>query len=65
MGAPPPSQWPSKALGIAVTLFFTALALYEAAGLIEQVFPVLVVVGVVGVVVYVAWQVHQRRHGGW
>ena len=51
---PSPSQWPSKALGIAVTLLVTAFALYWATRLVVRSLPALVMIAVVVIAVAAA-----------
>ncbi len=61
----PPSQWPDRALGMAVTVLAIAVVLYIAAKLIEAVLTLLIGVAVVGLVIYAAWAVHRFHQSRW
>jgi multisubunit Na+/H+ antiporter MnhF subunit len=65
MNVPPPSQWPGKTLGAAVTVLLAAIALYVSARLVLDVAPVLIIIGTIAVVLYVVRTVHQHHRGGW
>jgi hypothetical protein len=62
---PSPSQWPNKALGVAVTLLMTAIALYWATRLVVRSLPVLITMAVVVITIGVARFVARRRRGDW
>jgi uncharacterized membrane protein len=62
---PSPSQWPSKALGIAVTLLVAAIVLYWATRLVVRSLPALVVIAAVVIAIAVARLVLRRRRGDW
>jgi hypothetical protein len=62
---PPPSHWPDKAMSLAVTVLAVAVMLYIAARLIEAVLPVLIVVGVVGLVCFAGWSFYRFRQSRW
>lgn len=61
----PPSHWPDKALSLAVTVLAIALLLYIAARLIVAVLPVLIGVGVVGLLGFGGWSIYQFRKSRW
>jgi len=61
----PPSHWPDKVMSLAVTVFVIALLLYIAAKLIVAVLPVLIVVGVVGLVCFAGWSFYRFRKSRW
>lgn len=61
----PPSHWPDKAMGLAVTVFVIALLLYIAAKLIVAVLPVLIGMGVVALLGFAGWSVYQFRKSRW
>jgi xanthine/uracil permease len=55
----PPSRWRDSALNLAVAVLAIALMLYVAARLIVAVLPVLVGMGVVALLGFVAWLAYQ------
>lgn len=61
----PPSHWPDKALRLALTVLAVAVMLHIAAQLIASVWPVLLVVGLVGLVGYGLWAIHQFHNSRW
>lgn len=61
----PPSGWRDSALRMAWTVLAIAVMLYLAARLILAVLPVLIVGGVVVLVGFVGWSVHQFRRSRW
>ncbi len=65
MTVPRQSGWQGPVLGAAFTLLFAGAAIYIAMRLIEAVLPVLIGVGIVGVLIYVVWLVHRHRDSGW
>ncbi len=61
----PPSHWPDKALGLALTVLAMAVILYIAARLIEAVLPVLLGVGLVALLGFGGWSIYQFRKSRW
>ena len=61
----PPSQWPDRALGLAVTVLAIAVVLYIAARLIEAVLSVLVGAALVALLGYAGWTIHRFRQSRW
>lgn len=65
MNASPPSQWPGKAMGMAIGILVAACCLYLAARLVVAAAPVLIAVAVTGLLTHLAWHVYRHRRGGW
>ena len=61
----PPSRWRDSAMNLAVSVLAVAVMLYIAARLIEAVLPVLIVVGVVGLVCFAGWSFYRFRQSRW
>lgn len=61
----PPSRWRDSAMNLAVTTLAIAVMLYIAARLILAVLPVLLAVGGVLLVGFVAWSIYQFRRSRW
>jgi xanthine/uracil permease len=61
----PPSRWREGALNLAVTVLAIALMLYIAARLIMAVLPVLIGVGIVGLVGFACWSFYRFRQSRW
>jgi xanthine/uracil permease len=61
----PPSHWPDKVMGLAVTVLVVALLLYIAAKLIVAVLPVLIGMGIVALLGFSAWSFYQFRKSRW
>jgi anaerobic C4-dicarboxylate transporter len=61
----PPSRWRDSALNLAVTILAIALLLYAAARLIAAVLPVLIGIGVVALLIFAGWFVHQMVRSRW
>jgi len=61
----PPSRWRDSALNLAFTVLVVALMLYVAARLILAVLPVLIGLGIVGLVGFAGWSLYQFRRSRW
>jgi hypothetical protein len=61
----PPSRWREAALNLAATVLGVALMLYVAARLIIAVLPVLIAVGVVGLLGFAGWSIYRFRKSRW
>jgi hypothetical protein len=61
----PPSHWPDKALRFAFVVLVIALMLHVAAQLIASVWPVLLAVGLVGLLGFVGWTIYHARKSRW
>ena len=61
----PPSQWPDKAMHLALTVLGIALALYIAAQLIAAVWPILLGVLVIFVIGLAGWSWWQFQRSRW
>lgn len=62
---PQHERWLDGLLRIAMTLLATAVVLYIAAKLIVAVLPVLVGVGIVGLIGWAIWSLHRFRQSRW
>jgi hypothetical protein len=65
MTAPAPSGWRDSVLRWVWTVLAVAVMLYVAARLIEAVWPILVVVGVVVLVGFAGWRIVDFRRSKW
>jgi hypothetical protein len=61
----PPSQWPDKAMRVALIVLAIAVMLHIAAQLIVSVWPVLLAVGLVVLVGFAVWAVNQFHKSRW
>jgi xanthine/uracil permease len=61
----PPSRWRDSAMNLAVTVLAVAVMLYIAARLIVAALPVLIGMGVVALLGFVAWSVYQMMGRRW
>ncbi len=61
----PPSRWRDAALNVAGTVLAVALMLYVAARLIMAVLPVLIGIGILGLVGFTGWSIYQFRKSRW
>lgn len=61
----PPSQWPGKALGIAITFLAIAVIVNLAVQILEAVLPFLLGLAGAAVVVFAAWALYDYRRSRW
>jgi hypothetical protein len=61
----PPSRWRDSALSLALNLLVIALALYVAAKLVVAVLPVLIGLGIAGLIGFVGWSAFQYWRSRW
>jgi hypothetical protein len=61
----PPSRWLDGLLRMALTVLAIALVLYIAARLIMAVWPVLIAMGVVGLIGFGGWSIYRFRQSRW
>jgi hypothetical protein len=61
----PPSRWLDGLLRVVMTILAVALMLYIAARLIMAVLPILIAVGVVGLIGFGGWSIYRFRQSRW